>query len=276
MPAERDFGSTLRAARERKGVALREIANRTKISVAVLEALERNDISRLPGGIFGRAFVRSYAAEVGLDPETTIRDFIAQFPHETVTAGHSTSQHADDAEDFESERKMASTVLWMVLVSVPLTGVVLYFTMSTRSAGALAMPEPASVSLPAPAPAPAPALIPAAPPATPVPAPAPPKSEPAVEQPPPAQPDRLTIGLSARSPVFVQVTVDGQKTIDRLLQPGERQTVEVARELVLTAGDASAIRLTLNGADARALGKSGEVVRARLTPSNFKEYLQTR
>ena len=83
MAAERTssgFGAQLREARERRGVSLRQIANATKISVGVLEALERNDISQLPGGIFSRAFVRSYAIEVGLDPEATIQEFIAQFP----------------------------------------------------------------------------------------------------------------------------------------------------------------------------------------------------
>jgi transcriptional regulator with XRE-family HTH domain len=72
MPAERiagDLGKKLREARERRGVSLREIADRTKIAVSVLEGLERNDISRLPGRIFGRAFVRSFATEIGLDPE---------------------------------------------------------------------------------------------------------------------------------------------------------------------------------------------------------------
>src|SRR5213592_1749430 len=73
------FGGALREARERRGVSLRQIANATKISVAALEALERNDISRLPGGIFSRAFVRSYAIEVGLDPEATIQEFVTQF-----------------------------------------------------------------------------------------------------------------------------------------------------------------------------------------------------
>src|SRR6185295_675359 len=82
-----DFGSRMRQAREQRGVSLRRIAESTKISVSALEALERNDISRLPGGIFSRAFVRSYAAEVGLDPEQTVREFLAQFPHESVTAG---------------------------------------------------------------------------------------------------------------------------------------------------------------------------------------------
>ena len=66
-----DFGGKLRQARERRGISLRQIAASTKISAAALEALERNDISRLPGGIFSRAFVRSYAAEVGLDPDAT-------------------------------------------------------------------------------------------------------------------------------------------------------------------------------------------------------------
>ena len=52
--------------------------------------------------------------------------------------------------------------------------------------------------------------------------------------------------------------------------------IEVRRELVITAGDASAITLTFNGADARLLGKSGEVVTARFNLNNFKSYLQAR
>src|SRR6059036_2592171 len=81
------FGGALREARERRGVSLRQIADATKISVSALEALERNDISRLPGGIFSRGFVRSYAAAIGIDPEQTVREFLSQFPHESVTAG---------------------------------------------------------------------------------------------------------------------------------------------------------------------------------------------
>src|SRR5262249_44306147 len=93
MSADRasQFGTKLREARERRGVSLRKISEATKISVAVLEALERNDVSRLPGGIFSRAFVRSYAVEVGLDPEATIQEFVALFPHDSVTAGHPTT-----------------------------------------------------------------------------------------------------------------------------------------------------------------------------------------
>jgi cytoskeleton protein RodZ len=306
MSADRpgDIGSKLRAARERRGVSLRQIADRTKIAVAVLEALERNDISRLPGGIFSRAFVRSYAQEVGLDPETTIQDFIGQFPQDSVTAGHPRAGQSEDVELFESDRRMASSALWILLVSIPLAGGVLYFTMSDRGTGAAtslpatartAAPEsppriktpgesapaptadkgaptapavpPAGAAAPAETSPPAPASPGTAPPALPAPAPAPAS---AVSE------DGLTITLTARRPVWVSATVDGRKSIGRLLQPGQHETVEVKREMVLTAGDASAVKMMLNGTEARALGKIGEVITARVTPANFKEFLQTR
>src|ERR1700741_4839520 len=114
------FGGKLRDARERRGISLRQIPNATKISMAALEALERSDISRLPGGIFSRAFVRSYAAEVGLDPEPPSQEFIDQFPHDSVTAGHPTSKPVEDFEELENDRRMATTVLWILAISIPL------------------------------------------------------------------------------------------------------------------------------------------------------------
>jgi len=77
-----DFGERLRRARDARGISLRQVANVTRITVRALEAVERNDFSRLPGGIFTRAFVRAYAEEVGLDPEATLREFLAQCPED--------------------------------------------------------------------------------------------------------------------------------------------------------------------------------------------------
>lgn len=71
----------------------------------------------------------------------------------------------------------------------------------------------------------------------------------------------------------MSATVDGQRTIQRLLQAGEQHTLEVRRELVLNAGDAAALTMTLNGAAAKPLGRSGQVVTVRFTLKNFKEYL---
>jgi cytoskeletal protein RodZ len=287
MSADRpvDFGSRLRQARERKGVTLREIANRTKISIGVLESLERTDISKLPGGIFSRAFVRSYAREVGLDPDATVEEFIGLFPHDSVTAGHPRSDQVEDTQLFESDRRVASSVLWILLISVPLAGGVLYFGMSQRADAQHPQPKPATVAKALP-PEPAPASVtppepvadnssqPVAGAAPPPPAPASVPSENA--QPAAAPSDSLKVELSARRPVWVSATVDGQKAIGRLLQVGDKEVVDVKRELMLTAGDASAVKMTVNGAEARSLGKNGEVITARVTPANFKDYLLNR
>src|SRR6516162_2133664 len=162
------FGGRLRDARERRGVSLRQIANATKISVGVLEALERNDISKLPGGIFGRAFVRSYAIEVGLDPEATIQDFITNFPKDSVIAGHPTSDRIEDPVALEGDRRTAGTFLWMIAISVPIVVGLLYFATVGRQAPAPSEPAPtaaAAVEKPA-VQQPPPAPVPASPAAT--------------------------------------------------------------------------------------------------------------
>jgi cytoskeletal protein RodZ len=129
--ARSDFGNRMKRLREERGVTLRQIADATKISLGALEALERNDISRLPGGIFSRAFVRSYALEVGLDPEQTVRDFLAHFPDDSVTAG---SPHAPpEGLGPDSPRSgRATTLVAVVVVAALLVGVVLFLTLSAR------------------------------------------------------------------------------------------------------------------------------------------------
>jgi transcriptional regulator with XRE-family HTH domain len=72
------LGAYLRAERERRGIALRAISEDTKVSLPLLEGLESDDISRWPGGIFRRAFVRAYAESVGLDPDEVFRRFEQQ------------------------------------------------------------------------------------------------------------------------------------------------------------------------------------------------------
>lgn len=261
MPSDRasgDFGRKLREARERRGVSLRQIANATKISVSALEALERNDISRLPGGIFSRAFVRSYAVEVGLDPEETIREFIAQFPQDSVTAGHPTTSHVEDHQTVESDRRMARTFVRLIALSVPLAGVLVYFGTVGRRVEPRATPPAPAVTALAPQPA-APAPAPAA--AAGVVAAASPRA------------DVLTVTLSVMRLCWVSAIVDGRREIERLMQAGEEQTLEVRRELVLTVGDAAAVTLRLNGTVARPLGSGSEVVTLQLNLTNFKEYL---
>ena len=123
--AGRDFGTRIRNRREERGVTLRQIADTTKISIGILDALERNDVSRMPGGIFSRAFVRLYAAEVGLDPEQTVRDFIARFPDDPATSGTSPGAHASAGAS-----RWHVTSAAVVVIATAIIGVILLIALS--------------------------------------------------------------------------------------------------------------------------------------------------
>lgn len=74
------FGARLRRQRERRQITLSQIAATTKINASLFEGLERDNVSRWPGGIFRRSFIRVYAQAIGLDPEETCREFVERFP----------------------------------------------------------------------------------------------------------------------------------------------------------------------------------------------------
>jgi cytoskeletal protein RodZ len=96
-------GATLKKARERRGISLRQVADTTKISVPVLQALERDDISNLPGGVVGRGFVRSFATTVHLDPEAIVASFVAQFPDHSVNDGYPGTAPGEGSERLENQ-----------------------------------------------------------------------------------------------------------------------------------------------------------------------------
>jgi len=74
------FGGRLRHERERRQIALKSIAESTKISVTLLEGLERDDVSRWPSGIFRKSFIRSYAEAIGVNADATVREFVERYP----------------------------------------------------------------------------------------------------------------------------------------------------------------------------------------------------
>jgi transcriptional regulator with XRE-family HTH domain len=80
MPERETFGPRVKHAREQRGISLESIAERTKVSVSLWAAMERNDVSRWPAGVFARAYIREYAHLVGLDPDPVVDDFCRQFP----------------------------------------------------------------------------------------------------------------------------------------------------------------------------------------------------
>jgi len=69
-------GLRFRAQRERRGLTLEDVAASTKISTSLLRALERDDLTRWPKGIYGRAFLRAYADAIGWSADSLVDDVL--------------------------------------------------------------------------------------------------------------------------------------------------------------------------------------------------------
>ncbi|MBK6751787.1 MAG: helix-turn-helix domain-containing protein [Pyrinomonadaceae bacterium] len=69
------LGEKLREAREERGISLSEVAEQTRISPHYIESIERDDYKPLPGGIFNKGFVKSFAKYVGVDEQEALADY---------------------------------------------------------------------------------------------------------------------------------------------------------------------------------------------------------
>jgi len=253
-------GQRLKAQREKRGIALADVAATTKIAKSALLAIERDDIKALPGGIFLRAFVRSYAQALGLDSDSTGRDFMAQFP--------STDEDQVEALGKGSTRRRLSpgarALLQFGLASVPLVIALVWFALPTgrHPDAALAADRVAAATSDIQAPA----LLRPISTET--------KLHPeAVEA--LHQTGVLNLVLTMKAACWVSAESDGHPIVERLLNAGEVIELNADRVIAFKIGDAGAVAMQINGEAARSLGGPGQAVSARIDASNFRDFLAT-
>lgn len=115
------IGARLKAAREARGLGLGEVADRLKLSLRQLEAIEADNFSALPGATFVRGFVRNYARFLELDPEPLLRDLEASYPSSAGGVANLANEPAPRTELNEVTR-FRTVWLGVVLVGVVVAG----------------------------------------------------------------------------------------------------------------------------------------------------------
>src|SRR5262245_61484828 len=73
----RSLGATLREARRRRRIELSEVEAAIRIRRRYLRAMEDEDWEALPGGVYTRGFIRTYASFLGLDGERLAAEYRA-------------------------------------------------------------------------------------------------------------------------------------------------------------------------------------------------------
>jgi cytoskeleton protein RodZ len=71
------FGNKFRQAREKKQLSYEDVSRVTKIGSRMLRAIEEENFDLLPGGVFNKGFIRSYAKHLDLDPDEAVNEYLA-------------------------------------------------------------------------------------------------------------------------------------------------------------------------------------------------------
>ena len=271
-------GVMLREAREARGLTLEDIARTTKIGKAALTALEASDVLRLPAAIYTRGFVKAFASEVGLNPDETADEYLRRI--EPLTTHHlladdgmlpplaESARHVDINDDTRQLLAVNQVRRFGRVTTVgAIVGLIVYLVSFNREVERRA-PDTTS-SLQSVDAARAIASSPDAPPvgASTITMTA---ASDAVRVSGPLQ-----IELTPQGPCWLVATVDGERVVARLLQPGERQTLAISEEVVLRVGDPGVLTISINGHSGRTLGRPGQPVNVKITKENFKEFLSS-
>jgi cytoskeleton protein RodZ len=287
-----DIGRELAQARQRAALSLEDLARRTKISLPILEAIERNDIKNLPGGLYTRGLLRAYAREVGCDPEDVVRRFresldgdlaeheitleeIARTAERGPNGRRKIPPDSTDADRRRTIRQLAMIAFAVLAASVAYGAFGGVLRPLIRHASAHVVTTASTATPPATEGHPQ-STQPVPQPRQAAPVTATSGSTPTAESTPPSAEEDghgLRLAIKLTGPCWLSVTVDGTRSLYQLFSAGEETIIEAKNDVVLRVGDPASFALTINGAVARTLGTAGEPVTVHLTPQNYHDFV---
>ena len=273
-----NFGASFKKARESRGISLVQIASETRISSRFLTAIENEEFNLLPGGIFNRGFVRTYAQKVGLDPDQAVADY------ERLAEGQQAPEALTAAATPPAQKDHR---LYPIAVGALILVIAIFYLVVNRESSPIApaanVPPAPPVVQPAqpvqqPVSPPQPPAIPDAPPQTTSAAPEPTPQAPAAVAPaaPTGAPagQALTIEIEAKAQTWIKIVADGN-TVNpgEILEPGMIRKFTAQNRMDISIGNAAGVNLKVNDKAAKPLGTSGQVRELNITPSNIKSFL---
>ncbi len=121
------LGEKLRQAREERGISISEVAEQTRISSLYLDSIENDNYKPLPGGIFNKGFVKSYAKFIGLDEHEALQDY-AKVVAATEGGEDPTLQKykPEVLTDEQAANSSVPTIIFAVIILGLMTGGILF------------------------------------------------------------------------------------------------------------------------------------------------------
>lgn len=240
------FGDWLRRQREMREISLRDIADRTKISLRYLQAMEDDRFDLLPAPIFAKGFLREYARYVGLSPDEVVNHYLSvQQQGASQEDGTKEGIKKDSTLSGQRPNRPKPVRNWTyglflalaVLLLIGLVAGLAWYAEKRRDDPAADVTPPPIAAPPAPeaVSAPAPVMTPERPKAP------------------------LEVNIDFTSACWVEVAADGKRVLAQEMAQGESLPVEAQQSVQITLGDTSAADIQVNGLSYPLNGKAGEV-----------------
>lgn len=279
------IAAVLKSQREQRKLSLSQVAADTRISTRHLESIEEGRFEDLPGGMYNRAFLRAYCERLGLDQSEMLERYESEVSPRTEKPMRSRTPI-----DPGTSWRIPPALVWSLMLALSAAGIFLaresiyeifspYFSRPAAPAVTYA-PPPASAAASASAgsapsgdagtgaapstdSAPATGSVPS------------PDSAPATgSAPSTGTADQsgeaaaaaeaggiLWLEVEGTESSWISISSDDGPAIQKILEPGEIQSVSAAEQIRIVVGNAGGVRLRINGRRAKPLGRSGEVVR---------------
>ncbi|OPX84672.1 MAG: Helix-turn-helix domain protein [Pelotomaculum sp. PtaB.Bin104] len=245
-----EIGQQLRQARENRGLTLEDVENETRIRRKYLQAMEEEQFQVLPGAVYAKAFLKTYAGFLGLDAadavETYNRNFAGKAAPEApgkLPAGEpAVARTATRRISMRSARSSGyakrNYLLWLAAVAVVAGLVALGVYLDKTTLGRPLAPGSLSS-------VPQQSL----------------EEQSSPEQSPlPAGAAAVDLELTvSNGDCWMLVTVDGATAFEGTLTPGQSKRFEGQEQVLVKMGNAGAVTARLNGQDLGVLGSPGQV-----------------
>ncbi len=281
-------GNILRAAREERGLSLKDIENETSIRALYIDAIEKSNQDVLPSEVYVKGFIRNYAAFLGLDADALGRQYYEEIhgaAEEKKTtavpvAAPGKEEHgpfttgSDFKERVEKSHRTQHVLIVLGILIAVFVGSIYHFfgdDAVKKKEPSSPVPQPTSPVTPAPAttattvvpsPTPVAPATPSAPAQTASPA-AP--AMPGTTKPEDTRPGAVNVTAKFNDRCWMHVIADGQVIYEGIVESGQMISWKGKDRVTVTAGNAGAVDIIYNGRDLGRLGNDGDVVEKRFT-----------
>ena len=140
-----DCSADLRAIRESKGISLRDIFDKTRISAINLEAIENGDFGKLPAPVSARTFIKTYARIVGVDSAPILSRYAGYLESCNARKAETPAENKGEEEEPlpspRATKKPWTLWIWLVVLAGILAAALLFLNRDSSRTGSAPVPS---------------------------------------------------------------------------------------------------------------------------------------